>query len=118
MDRFENSILLHQYTNEVKMQSVSHHPGRAVQQWFNVLPGGSICSFDDFAVLFLCHFSSSKWYHPTPLSLFNIKQKSQETSCDYIKWFTRAILEIPLVVAEMKTGPLHRDCVRVTSSVH
>lgn len=62
LGHFENSALLHQYSNLVKYRVFLTTLVRHAQQWFNTLSSRSIQWFDDFAVLFLYQFLSFKQY--------------------------------------------------------
>ncbi|XP_073154198.1 uncharacterized protein [Henckelia pumila] len=94
MGRFENAALLHQYSDGIKCRVFLSTLVKSTQQWFNMLKPGSIRSFDDFSVVFMHQFSSSKKYQKTYLSLFVMKQQDQETLREFIQRFNGAALEV------------------------
>ncbi|KAI3459780.1 hypothetical protein Pfo_016443 [Paulownia fortunei] len=91
--RFENSALLHRYSDGVKCK-------------FSQLPLNSINSFDEFSFDFSHQFASSQKYKKTSLTLFNIKQKDNEALRSYIKRFTTAALEVPSATQEVLSNAL------------
>lgn len=99
---FENEALLHQYTDGVKCRVFMTTLSGAAQRWFSQLPLNSIKSFNDFSTLFLKHFTSSKRYYKTVLSLFAIKQRMREIMLhEYIRCFNRVALEVSFTTPEM-----------------
>ncbi|KZV47856.1 hypothetical protein F511_38529 [Dorcoceras hygrometricum] len=60
LSRFENAALLHQYAYPIKCRVFLTTLVRSAQQWFNLLPIGSIKCFQDFSQAFLHQFASSK----------------------------------------------------------
>ncbi|KAL0336559.1 UNVERIFIED_CONTAM: hypothetical protein Sradi_4867800 [Sesamum radiatum] len=60
LSRFENTTLLHRYTDGIKCRIFITTFVRAAQQWFNQLPAGAIGSFQEVRSLFLHQFTSSR----------------------------------------------------------
>ncbi|KZV56408.1 hypothetical protein F511_00405 [Dorcoceras hygrometricum] len=60
LSRFENATLLHQYADPINCRVFLTTLVRSAQQWFNLLPAGSIKNFRDFSQAFLHQFVSSK----------------------------------------------------------
>lgn len=54
--------------------------------------------------MFLHHFANSKYYNKISLTLFLMKQCSQETLWEYIHRFNRATLEMPLTISKILTS--------------
>ncbi|KAL0374092.1 UNVERIFIED_CONTAM: hypothetical protein Sradi_3324900 [Sesamum radiatum] len=75
LSRFENTALLHRYTDGIKCRVFVTTFTWAAQQWFNQLPLPVIGSFREFRSLFLHQFASSGKYRKIELSLFSIRQK-------------------------------------------
>ncbi|KAI3459553.1 hypothetical protein Pfo_016216 [Paulownia fortunei] len=88
--RFENSALLHSYSEGVKCR----------------LPCNSINFFDEFSFTFLHQFASSRKHQKTSSTLFSIKQKDNEALRNYIKRFTAAALEVPLATQEVLSNAM------------
>lgn len=101
LDCFENASLLHQYSDGVKCQVFLTTPAGQMQCWFSCLNPRSIRFFEDFSTLFLHYFSSSKYYHKTPLNLFSMKQQIKETLREYIQCFNKLALEVPSTISEI-----------------
>ncbi|KAI3461122.1 hypothetical protein Pfo_017785 [Paulownia fortunei] len=87
--RFENSALLHRYSDGVKCRVFLTTLSKSAQQWFSQLPPNSINSFEEFSSVFLHQFASSR--------------KHQKT---YIKRFTVAALEVPSATQEVLSNAL------------
>lgn len=51
------------------------------------------------------HFTSSKCYYKTSLSLFSLKQGSEETLRKYIQRFNQVTLHVPIVALEALVSP-------------
>ncbi|KAI3468832.1 hypothetical protein Pfo_025495 [Paulownia fortunei] len=98
--RFENSALLHRYSDGVKCRVFLTTLSKSAQQWFSQLPPNSINSFEEFSYAFLHQFASSRKHQKTSLTLFSIKQKDNEALRSYIKRFTTAALEVPSATQE------------------
>ncbi|KAG8390677.1 hypothetical protein BUALT_Bualt01G0108500 [Buddleja alternifolia] len=81
--KFENCALLHQYTDGVKCRVFLTTLTRAAHQWFNQLAPNSIHSFEEFNLMFLHQFASSKKYQKTSLSLFHMRQGVNESLREY-----------------------------------
>lgn len=71
--KFENSIILHQYSDVIKCRVFVTTLVGSVQKWFQALRLESLTSFKDLSKTFLQHFASSKTYKQTTFSLFNLK---------------------------------------------
>ncbi|KAI3458805.1 hypothetical protein Pfo_015468 [Paulownia fortunei] len=78
--RFENSALLHRYSDGVKCRVFLTTLSKLAQQWFS-------------HSAFLHQFASSQKHQKMSLTLFSIKQKDNEALRSYIKRFTAAALE-------------------------
>ncbi|XP_075497275.1 uncharacterized protein LOC142534229 [Primulina tabacum] len=72
-------------------------------------PEEHLARFENMAMLHCygdqikCKFSSSKKYKRTAFSLFEVKQRSEETLRAYIKRFNRVALDVPACAPETKT---------------
>ncbi|XP_073123141.1 uncharacterized protein [Henckelia pumila] len=95
MARFENVAMLHCYNDQIKCKIFLTTLEDSAQRWFENLEDGSIDVFKKFREIFLQHFSSSKRYRKTTLSLFEVKQVGEESLRAYIKKFNKITLEIP-----------------------
>ncbi|XP_073138200.1 uncharacterized protein [Henckelia pumila] len=95
MARFENVVMLHCYNDQIKCKVFLTTLEDSAQRWFENLEDGSIDVFKKFREIFLQHFSSSKRYRKTTLSLFEVKQVGEESLRAYIKKFNKITLEIP-----------------------
>ncbi|KAK6162763.1 hypothetical protein DH2020_002604 [Rehmannia glutinosa] len=84
--RFENSALLHRYTDG--------------------LPNDTIGSFDEFSSAFLHQFASSRKHQKTALTLFGIKQGEHEPLRGYVKRFNSAALDVPSATQEVLSSAL------------
>ncbi|KAL0456350.1 UNVERIFIED_CONTAM: hypothetical protein Slati_0974200 [Sesamum latifolium] len=73
LSQFENTALLHRYTDIIKCRVFLTTFARAAQQWFNQLPLAVIWRFWEFRSLFLHQFASSRKHRKTELSLFSIR---------------------------------------------
>ncbi|KAI3448580.1 hypothetical protein Pfo_005245 [Paulownia fortunei] len=104
--RFENSALLHRYSDGVKCRVFLTTLSKSAQQWFSQLPPNSINSFEEFSSAFLHQFASSRKHQKTSLTLFSIKQKDNEALRSYIKRFTAAALEVPSATQEVLSNAL------------
>ncbi|XP_073119830.1 uncharacterized protein [Henckelia pumila] len=100
--RFENVAMLHCYGDQIKCKVFLTTLVDSAQRWFENLEEGSIKTFKEFREVFLQHFSSSKRYKKTTLSLFEIKQLNEESLRAYIKKFNRVALEVPACAPETK----------------
>ncbi|XP_073123115.1 uncharacterized protein [Henckelia pumila] len=101
MRRFENAVLLHQYSDGIKCRVLLSTLVKSAQQRFNMLKPGSIRSFKDFIVVFMHQFYSSKKYQNTYLSLFVMKQKDQKTLREFIQRFNCMTLEVPTATPDI-----------------
>ncbi|KAG8387572.1 hypothetical protein BUALT_Bualt02G0035300 [Buddleja alternifolia] len=99
--KFENSALLHQYSDGVKCRVFLTTLTWGPQQWFNQLAPNSTHSFKELSSLFLHQFASSKKYQKTPLSLFIMHQGVKEPLRGYIQRFNDVALEVPSASAEV-----------------
>ncbi|XP_073138783.1 uncharacterized protein [Henckelia pumila] len=99
---FENVAMLHCYGDQIKCKVFLTTLVDSAQRWFENLEEGSIKTFKEFREVFLQHFSSSKRYKKTTLSLFEIKQLNEESLRAYIKKFNRVALEVPVCAPETK----------------
>ncbi|KAL0411840.1 UNVERIFIED_CONTAM: hypothetical protein Slati_3773700 [Sesamum latifolium] len=102
--RFENTALLHRYTDGIKWRVFVTTFARVVQQWFNQLPTGAIGSFQEFRSLFLHQLASSRRLWKTELSLFVVRQKDNEPLKEYLQRFNTAALEVPSATQEVKAS--------------
>ncbi|KAL0291960.1 UNVERIFIED_CONTAM: hypothetical protein Sradi_7007600 [Sesamum radiatum] len=102
LSRFENTALLHRYTDGIKCRVFVTTFARTAQQWFNQLPPAVIGSFREFCSLFLHQFASSRKHRKTELSLFSIRQKEGESLKHYLLRFNTATLEVPSATQEVK----------------
>ncbi|KAL0320223.1 UNVERIFIED_CONTAM: hypothetical protein Sradi_5283800 [Sesamum radiatum] len=84
LSRFENTALLHRYTDGIKCRVFITTFAGAAQEWFNQLPVGVIGSFQEFRSLFLHQFTSSRKVRKTELSLFAISQGEDEPLKKYL----------------------------------
>ncbi|XP_073138234.1 uncharacterized protein [Henckelia pumila] len=100
--RFENVAMFHCYGDQIKCKVFLTILVDSAQRWFENLEEGSIKTFKEFREVFLQHFSSSKRYKKTTLSLFEIKQLNEESLRAYIKKFNRVALEVPACAPETK----------------
>ncbi|XP_073138285.1 uncharacterized protein [Henckelia pumila] len=100
--RFENVAMLHCYGDQIKCKVFLTTLVDSAQRWFENLEEGSIKTFKEFREVFLQHFSSSKRYKKTTLSLFEIKQLNEDSLRAYIKKFNRVALEVPACAPETK----------------
>ncbi|KZV58167.1 hypothetical protein F511_02760 [Dorcoceras hygrometricum] len=73
LSRLKKCHLLHQHSDPIKCQSLPDHLGQISTTVFNLLPAGSIRSFQNFNQTFLLQFASSKNQPWTMLNLFNQK---------------------------------------------
>ncbi|XP_075515702.1 uncharacterized protein LOC142550513 [Primulina tabacum] len=101
--RFENMAMLHCYGDQIKCKVFLTTLIDSAQRWFEGLAPQSIISFEDFQKVFLHQFSSSKEYKRTAFSLFEVKQRPEETLRAYIKRFNRVALDVPAFAPETKT---------------
>ncbi|XP_073018166.1 uncharacterized protein [Primulina eburnea] len=101
LGRFENTALLHQYSDGVKCRVCLGTLVRSAQQWFNSLPPNSIRSFEDLSAAFLHRFASSKRHQKNYLSLFGMKQQENETLREFVQLFNSAALEIPATTPDI-----------------
>ncbi|KAL0395330.1 UNVERIFIED_CONTAM: hypothetical protein Slati_4499200 [Sesamum latifolium] len=104
LSRFENTALLHRYTDGIKCRVFVTMFARAAQQWFNQLPVGAIGNFQEFRSLFLHQFASSRKLRKTELSLFVVRQKDDESLKEYLQRFNAAALEVPAATQEVKAS--------------
>ncbi|KAL0433506.1 UNVERIFIED_CONTAM: hypothetical protein Slati_2684900 [Sesamum latifolium] len=102
LSRFENSALLHRYTDGIKCRVFVTTFARAAQQWFNQLHTRAIGSFQEFRSLFLHQFASSQKLRKTELSLFAVRQKDNEPLKEYLQRFNAAALQVPSATEEVK----------------
>ncbi|XP_073039411.1 uncharacterized protein [Primulina eburnea] len=101
--RFENMAMLHCYTDRIKCKVFLTTLVDSAQRWFDGLAPLSIKSFEDFQKAFLHHFSSSKKYKKTAFSLFEVRQRPEESLRMYNKRFNKVALDVPTCAAETKT---------------
>ncbi|XP_075499285.1 uncharacterized protein LOC142537674 [Primulina tabacum] len=101
--RFENMAMLHCYGDQIKCKVFLTTLIDSAQRWFEGLAPQSILSFEDFQKVFLHQFSSSNKYKRTAFSLFEVKQRPEETLRAYIKRFNRVALDVPACAPETKT---------------
>ncbi|XP_075486336.1 uncharacterized protein LOC142525939 [Primulina tabacum] len=101
--RFENMAMLHCYGDQIKCKVFLTTLIDSAQRWFEGLAPQSILSFEDFQKVFLHQFSSSKKYKRTAFSLFEVKQRPEETLRAYIKRLNRVALDVPACAPETKT---------------
>ncbi|KAI3445227.1 hypothetical protein Pfo_001892 [Paulownia fortunei] len=94
---FENSALLHRYSDGVKCRVFLTTLSISAQQRFSQLPPNSINSFEEFSSAFLHQFASFRKHQKTSLTLFSIKQKENEALRSYIKRFTTAAVTHPFL---------------------
>ncbi|KAL0442199.1 UNVERIFIED_CONTAM: hypothetical protein Sradi_0158800 [Sesamum radiatum] len=97
LSRFENTALLHRYTNNIKCRVFITTFAWAAQQWFNQLSPAVIENFKEFRYLFLHQFANSRKHRKTGLSPFSIRQKEGELLKEYLQHFNMAALEVPTV---------------------
>ncbi|XP_073121117.1 uncharacterized protein [Henckelia pumila] len=100
--RFENVAMLHCYGDQIKCKVFLTTLVDSAQRWFENLEERSIKTFKEFREVFLQHFSSSKRYKKTTLSLVEIKKLNEESLRAYIKKFNRVALEVPACAPETK----------------
>ncbi|KAL0411743.1 UNVERIFIED_CONTAM: hypothetical protein Slati_3764000 [Sesamum latifolium] len=104
LSQFENTALLHRYTDGIKCRVFVTTFARATQQWFNQLPVGAIRSFQEFRSLFLHQFASSRKLRKIELSLFAVRQKDNEPLKEYLQRFNATALEVPSATQEVKAS--------------
>ncbi|KAL0297774.1 UNVERIFIED_CONTAM: hypothetical protein Sradi_6829500 [Sesamum radiatum] len=68
-----------------------------IMAWFNQLPPGTIEAFEQLSHHFPHHFAINKLYPKTASYLFTIIQKENESLREYVKRFSKAVLEVPHV---------------------
>ncbi|XP_075521486.1 uncharacterized protein LOC142554701 [Primulina tabacum] len=102
---FENMAMLHCYGDQIKCKVFLTTLVDSAQRWFEGLTPQSINCFEDFQKVFLHQFSSSKKYKKTAFSLFEVKQRQDETLRAYLKRFNRVSLDVPTCAPETKTTP-------------
>ncbi|XP_073121038.1 uncharacterized protein [Henckelia pumila] len=102
MARFKNVAMLHCYNDQIKCKVFLTTLEDSAQRWFENLKDGSIDVFKKFREIFLQHFSSSKRYRKTTLSVFEVKQVGKESLRAYIKKFNKITLEIPACAPETR----------------
>ncbi|XP_075489582.1 uncharacterized protein LOC142528419 [Primulina tabacum] len=95
--------MLHCYTDRIKCKVFLTTLVDSAQRWFEGLAPQSIGSFKDFQKVFSHHFSSSKKYKKNAFSLFEVKQKPEESLRAYIRRFNRVALDVPTCATETKT---------------
>ncbi|XP_073153153.1 uncharacterized protein [Henckelia pumila] len=100
--RFENVAMLHCYGDQIKCKVFLTTLVDSAQRWFENLEEGSVKTFKEFREVFLQHFSSSKRYKKTTLSLFEIKKLSEGSLRAYIKKFNKIAPEVPACAPETK----------------
>ncbi|XP_073064069.1 uncharacterized protein [Primulina eburnea] len=101
--RFENMAMLHCYEDQIKCKVFLTTLVDSAQRWFEGLAPQSIHCFEDFQKVFLHQFSSSKKYKKTAFSLFEVKQRQDETLRAYLKRFNRVALDVPTCANKTKT---------------
>ncbi|XP_073056855.1 uncharacterized protein [Primulina eburnea] len=101
--RFENMVMLHCYEDQIKCKVFLTTLFDSAQKWFEGLAPQSIHCFEDFQKVFLHQFSSSKKYKKTAFSLFEVKQRQDETLRAYLKRFNRVALDVATCAPETKT---------------
>ncbi|XP_073047725.1 uncharacterized protein [Primulina eburnea] len=100
LGRFNNSALLHRYSDGVKCRVFLTTLVGPAQRWFDLLPPHSITSFREFSTLFINQYATSKKYLKTSLGLFNLKQGDTDSLRDFIRRFNSAALEVPAAATE------------------
>ncbi|XP_075524546.1 uncharacterized protein LOC142556952 [Primulina tabacum] len=95
--------MLHCYGDQIKCKVFLTTLVDSSQRWFEGLTPQSINCFEDFQKVFLHQFSSSKKYKKTAFSLFEVKQRQDETLRAYLKRFNRVVLDVPACAPETKT---------------
>ncbi|XP_075494116.1 uncharacterized protein LOC142531750 [Primulina tabacum] len=100
---FENMAMLHCYGDQIKCKVFLTTLVDSAQRWFEGLVPQSINCFEDFQKVFLHQFSSIKKYKKTDFSLFEVKQRKDETLRAYLKRFNRVALDVPACAPETKT---------------
>ncbi|KAL0451932.1 UNVERIFIED_CONTAM: hypothetical protein Slati_1171300 [Sesamum latifolium] len=101
---FENTALLHRYTDDIKCRVIVTTFARAAEQWFNQLPPAVIGSFQEFRSLFLHQFASNRKHQKIELSFFSIHHKEGESLKDYLQRFNTAALEVSSATQEVKAS--------------
>ncbi|XP_075515967.1 uncharacterized protein LOC142550801 [Primulina tabacum] len=100
LGRFNNSALLHRYSDGVKCRVFLTTLVGPAQRWFDLLPPHSITSFQEFSTLFINQYATSKRYLKTSLGLFSLKQGDADSPRDFIRRFNSAALEVPAAATE------------------
>ncbi|XP_073025173.1 uncharacterized protein [Primulina eburnea] len=95
--------MLHCFGDQIKCKVFLTTLVDSAQRWFEGLAPQSINCFEDFQKVFLHQFSSSKKYKKTAFSLFEVKQRQDETLRAYLKRFNRVALDVPACAPETKT---------------
>ncbi|XP_073133360.1 uncharacterized protein [Henckelia pumila] len=106
--RFENVAMLHCYGDQIKCKVFLTTLVDFAQRWFENLEEGSIKTFKEFREVFLQHFSSSKRYKKTTLSLFEIKVALEVPACapeTKITAFTQGLKEGEFFRSLVKRAP-------------
>ncbi|XP_075481216.1 uncharacterized protein LOC142521927 [Primulina tabacum] len=104
LSRFKNMAMLHCYGDQIKCKVFLTTLVDSAQRWFEGLTPQSINCFEDFQKVFLHQLSSSKKYKKTAFSLFEVKQRQDETLRAYLKRFNRVALDVPTCAPETKTS--------------
>ncbi|XP_042396595.1 uncharacterized protein LOC121986714 [Zingiber officinale] len=119
--KFRNAALLHQYSDVIKCRVFLNTLSGSAQKWFDGLPHGSITCFQDFKIVFLRHFASSRKYQKMDHCLFALKQGSAEPLRSYIKRFNQVAQDVPSATTEilmnvfshgLVEGEFFRDLIR------
>lgn len=66
----------------------------AVRVWFNKPPTSSITNFKQLNDLFAWHFIGGQCHKRPTFYLLTIRQQERERLRDYVKCFSKAVLEI------------------------
>lgn len=92
--KFENSTLLHHYSDGDEVLVFLTRLTKLAHQWYGQLSANTIRSFKDFSNLFLHQFASTRKHQKTTLDLFSLKHKENEGVRSYMKRFTSTALDI------------------------
>ncbi|CAA0840360.1 Unknown protein, partial [Striga hermonthica] len=105
---FENMAVLHCYNDPVQCRAFLMTLRGPVKDWFHQLPPGAVRDFDGFNSSFLNQFSSVKAQEKSYLTLIGMQQKEGESLRDYVARYTRACVDVPSAIEEIKSGGLTR----------
>ncbi|CAL8077952.1 unnamed protein product [Prunus armeniaca] len=87
LKHFKCLMILHKAEDALMCKVFAMTLQGAAQDWFHILPSGSISSFKELAYVFTKEYTSYRSIKKNPDHLFNLHKKSNESLRDYIKRF-------------------------------